>query len=270
MKKYTRISFQRLIKMITIKTKEDIQILREGGKIHAEILNNLKAMVKPGVNTKDLDNAARSMIAKVGDTSAFLNYKPEGAVRPFPASICVSINDEVVHGIPNEKEKILKEGDIVSIDLGLKHKGLITDGAITVPVGVIKPELSKLLDVTEKALMAGIKAAKGGKRVGDIGAAIERYAIANKYGLVEELSGHGVGYSVHEDPYVPNYGEEGKGEVLKPGMVIAIEPMFNLGGREIVLDDDGYTYKTEDGKPSAHFEHTILITKGDAEILTMI
>jgi methionyl aminopeptidase len=255
--------------MITIKTKKDIAILREGGHRHAAILRELAAMVRPGVSTNELEDRARALISEGGDTPAFLNYRPEGAKRPYPAALCVSINDEVVHGIPNEGSKILNEGDIVSLDLGLVHKGLITDGAVTVAVGAISPELAKLLEVTRKALMAGIKAAKGGKHVGDISSAIERIGVAGKYGIVEELSGHGVGYRVHEDPYVPNYGDPGMGEALKPGMVIAIEPMFNLGSRDIFLDkDDGYTYRTEDGKPSAHFEHTVLITKGDAEILT--
>lgn len=256
--------------MITIKTKEDIQILREGGKRHAEILHTLKDMVKPGVSAKELDDNAHKLILAGGDTPAFLNYQPSGAPRPFPASLCVSINDEVVHGIPNEKEKILKEGDIVTLDLGLVHKGLITDAAITVPVGKITKELEELITVTEKALHAGIKAAKGGKKVGDVGMAIERLAIAHNYGVIEELSGHGVGYNVHEDPFIPNYGESGTGETFKPGMVIAIEPMFNLGSRHVVLDSDGYTYRTRDGKPSAHFEHTVLITKGEPEILTKI
>jgi methionyl aminopeptidase len=256
--------------MITIKTKEDIQILREGGKRHAQILLALKDMVRPGVSAKALDEEAQRLILEGGDTPAFLNYQPHGASRPFPATLCVSINDEIVHGIPNEGEKILKEGDIVTLDLGLIHKGLITDAAITVGVGKITKELEELIEATKVATMAGIKAAKGGNRVGDIGAAIERIAVSHKYGVVEELSGHGVGYHVHEDPFVPNYGEEGKGEVLKPGMVIAIEPMFNLGSRHVVLDADGYTYKTKDGKPSAHFEHTVLITKGHAEILTIL
>lgn len=255
--------------MIKIKTKEDIQILREGGKRHAEILSILKEMVKPGVSAKALNEEAQRLILEGGDTPAFLNYQPSGSYRPFPASLCVSVNDEVVHGIPNEKEKILKEGDIVSIDLGLIHKGLITDAAVTVAVGKISQELVSLLTVTEKALMMGIKAAKGGKTVGDIGMTIERLAIAGGYGVVEELSGHGVGYDVHEDPYVPNFGEAGKGEVLRPGMVLAIEPMFNLGSRHVVLDSDAWTYRTRDGKPSAHFEHTIVITKGEPEILTL-
>lgn len=254
--------------MITIKTKEDISILREGGRRHADILRKVAALVKPGISAKELNDAAHKMVKEGGDTSAFLDYQPYGADRPYPASLCVSVNDEVVHGIPNEAEKILKEGDIVSLDLGLIHDELITDSAVTVAVGTISPEKEQLLKVTKEALLAGIKAAKGGKRVGDIGNAISRIAAQYKYGVVEELSGHGVGYSVHEDPYIPNYGDAGKGEVLRPGMVLAIEPMFNLGSKHITLDADGYTYRTADGKASAHFEHTILITKGDAEILT--
>lgn len=254
--------------MITIKTKEDIVKLREGGRRHGAILRDLAAMVKPGIHVNELNIKAEELILAGGDKPAFLNYKPDGAPRPYPATLCVSVNDEVVHGIPNEGDKVLKEGDIVSIDLGLIHEGMITDAAVTVAVGNVAPELEKLLKVTKEALMAGIKVAHGGKKTGDIGSAIEMVGIAHKYGIVEELSGHGVGYHVHEDPYVPNYGEAGKGEVLQPGMVIAIEPMFNLGSRKVKLDSDGYTYRTVDGKPSAHFEHTILITKGKAEILT--
>jgi methionyl aminopeptidase len=254
--------------MVTLKTKEDIAILREGGKRHAQIMKELVAMVAPGVKAADIDARAQELIKAGGDTAAFLNYQPEGASRPYPASVCISVNDEIVHGIPNEAEKILKEGDVVSIDLGLIHKKLITDMAVTVPVGKVSPELETLLKVTKEALMAGIKAAKGGRRIGDIGSAISLIAQAHGYGVVEELSGHGVGYHVHEDPFVPNYGTPGKGSILKPGMVIAIEPMFNLGTKKVTLDADDYTYRTADGKPSAHFEHTIVITKGDAEILT--
>lgn len=254
--------------MISIKSKEEIAILREGGKRHAYILAELAKIVSPGLDVLDLENRARELIKDGGDTSAFLGYKPYGAKRPYPATLCVSINDEVVHGIPNEEKKILQEGDIVSIDLGLVHKGMITDSAITVPVGKIKPEIDKLLKVTEEALYAGIKVVKDGCKTGDIGEAVSRLAYANKYGLVEELSGHGVGYSVHEDPYIPNYGFKGQGDVLKSGMVIAIEPMFNLGSKNIYLDKDGYTFKTRDGKPSAHFEHTVVVTKSGAEILT--
>lgn len=258
--------------MAELKTKEDIQILREGGKRHAEIMRALIAMVKPGLETSELDAALNKLIAeKKGDKAAILNYQPYGADRPYPASICVSVNDEIVHGIPTENSVTLKEGDIVSLDFGLTHKNLITDMAVTVPVGKVSKEVEDLLTTTKAALMAGIKAAKGGKRVGDISSAIELVGLSKKYGIVEELAGHGVGYSVHEEPFVPNYGEAGKGELLKPGMVIAIEPMFNLGSRHVIFDaKDGYTYRTKDGKPSAHFEHTIVITKGDAEILTLL
>jgi methionyl aminopeptidase len=254
--------------MITIKTKEEIDILREGGKRHAFILRELADIVKPGVTSLDLENRAKELIAEGGDKSAFLDYKPYGAKRPYPATLCVSINDEVVHGIPNENVRTLKEGDIVSIDLGLVHKGLITDSAVTVPVGKVSLELTQLIEVTKKAMFAGIKAIKDGRKTGDVGQVISRLAAQYKYGVVEELAGHGVGYSVHEDPYVPNYGEAGEGDTLKSGMVLAIEPMFNLGSRKVVLDKDGYTFKTLDGKPSAHFEHTIVVTKSGAEILT--
>jgi methionyl aminopeptidase len=254
--------------MITTKTKEEIAILREGGRRHAAILRELAGMVKPGITAGELNARAEELIKEGGDKAAFLDYTPAGADRPYPASLCVSVNDEIVHGIPNEDEKVLKEGDIVSLDMGLIHKGLFTDMAVTVPVGTVSPELQKLLETTKAALAAAIKTAKGGKRVGDVGSAIERVGIASGFGVVEELSGHGVGYDVHEDPFVPNYGEPGKGAALQPGMVIAIEPIFNIGSRKIVLDRDGYTYRTADGTASAHFEHTILITKGNAEILT--
>lgn len=256
--------------MIALKTKEDIRILRQGGKRHAEIMRQLMGMVRPGLVTTELNDAAVRLIHKGGDEASILHYQPYGADRPYPASICVSVNDEVVHGIPTENPQVLKEGDVVSIDFGLTHQGMITDMAVTVPVGTISKEVQSLLDTTKAALAAGIKAAKGGKRVGDISSAIELVGLGKGYGIVEELAGHGVGYHVHEEPFVPNYGEPGKGETLKPGAVIAIEPMFNLGSRRISLDLDGYTYRTEDGKPSAHFEHTVLITKGDAEILTLL
>lgn len=254
--------------MIRIKTKEEIAILREGGARLAHILKTLAAAVKPGMSTADINDMGQKMIEEGGDKAAFLNYTPATAKRPYPASICVSVNDEIVHGIPNEDPKILKEGDIVSIDAGLIHKGLITDSAITVAVGKIEPAAQKLLDVTKKALAAGIAAAKAGKTTGDIGFAIENVIKPHGYGIVEELCGHGVGYAVHEDPFVPNFGIKGRGARLKAGMVIAIEPMVNEGTKNIKLDRDGYTYRTKDGSRSAHFEHTIVITEGGAEILT--
>lgn len=256
--------------MIRIKTKKDISVLREGGKRHARILQILASMVRPDLPALALEERARELIAEEGDRAAFLNYEPAGAKRPYPAALCVSINDEIVHGIPNEGDKILREGDIVSLDLGLLHNGMITDAAVTVPVGRVSKEKQRLIEVTREALLSGIRAARAGSRVGDVSNAIERMAAPHGYGVVEELAGHGVGYHVHEDPYVPNFGEAGLGEALKPGMVIAIEPMFNLGTKDIRLDPDGYTYRSADGSASAHFEHTVAITKGEAEILTSL
>lgn len=255
---------------IKIKTPADIEILREGGKRHAFILGEIAKAVAPGVTTLSLDELAARLIAEGGDKPAFLGYKPYGARRPYPASLIVSINDEVVHGIPNEGEKVLKEGDIVSLDLGLVHKGLITDGAVTVPVGKVSQEAAQLLKVTKEALALGIKAAQPGHTVGHIGEAIESFVLPHGFGIVRELAGHGVGYKVHEDPYVPNYGVAGEGDVLVPGMVIAIEPMVNVGGEKIKLDKDGYTYRTKDGSLSAHFEHTVLITEKGPEIITKL
>ena len=255
---------------VTIKTKEDIEILKEGGRRLAHILAELAKAVKPGVSTLELDNLARKLVAEAGDKSAFLNYQPRGAKRPYPAALCVSINDAIVHGVPNENPQILKEGDIVSLDMGLIHKGLFTDSAITVGVGKVDESAERLKADTKQALMEGIKAVKEGNYVRDISYAIERYVRPKRYGIVEELCGHGVGYKVHEDPFVPNYCLDDKGEKLRAGMVIAIEPMLNEGSKHIILDDDGYTYRTQDGKRSAHFEHTVVVTKNGAEILTIL
>lgn len=259
--------------MIIIKTKEEIEILREGGKRLATVLYKVKEKVKPGISTWELDKYAYGLIKEIGDEPAFLNYRPEGAEFPYPASICISVNSEVVHGIPS-KEKILQEGDIISLDLGLKHKGLYTDMALTVPVGEISPASAKLIKITERALGVGVNAAQGGNRVGDISNAIENFVRSPKnnqrYGIVEVLSGHGVGKHIHEDPYIPNFGKANTGAKLLPGMVIAIEPMLNNGTKNVILDKDGYTFRTADGKKSAHFEHTILITDGEPEILTKI
>ncbi len=257
---------------ITIKTPEEIEILRQGGKHLASVLYQVGEMIKPGISTKDLDLYAEKLIREMGDQPSFLNYRPEGAGKPFPASLCVSVNNEVVHGIPS-KNRILKEGDMVALDLGLKHENLFTDMAITVPVGTASPENLKLLQVTKQALEIGIGTAHVGKTIGDISNSIESFVHAdkkNKYGIVEVLAGHGVGRAVHEDPYIPNFGKKGTGEKLSPGMVLAIEPMINLGTKNVTLDTNGYTFRTADGKNSAHFEHTILITEGDPEILTKI
>lgn len=253
---------------IIIKTKEQVEILREGGKRLAVILDKVSKKVAPGISTLELDLYAFELIKKGGDTPAFLNYKPEGHSHPFPASICISVNNEVVHGIPS-KNKILKEGDIVSLDLGLTHKGLFTDHAVTVGVGNITKTSQTLLNKTKEALLAGIEQARVGNTVGDIGYSIEKIS-KGKYGIVRELSGHGVGVKIHEDPYIPNFGKKGKGQKLVAGMVVAIEPMFNLGRASIVSDSDGYTIKTADGSKSAHFEHTVYIGEDGPEILTLI
>ncbi|MFT5179944.1 MAG: methionyl aminopeptidase [Candidatus Paceibacteria bacterium] len=254
--------------MITIKTKEDIENLREGGKRLANVLRETAKMIEPGVSTDEINNVAHRLMTKNGDVPSFLNYIPEGAKRPYPASICVSVNDEIVHGIPNEDPIILKEGDIVTIDGGLTHENLITDHAITVAVGEISKEARRLMQVTQEALMSGIKEAKAGNRVGDIGAAIEAHAKKAGLAIIEGLAGHGVGYDVHEDPYIPNSGRRGTGDILKTGMVIAIEPMFAYGNGKIKLASDGYTYITKDGELSAQYEHTVAIDGNTPDILT--
>lgn len=255
--------------MVTIKTKEEIEILREGGKILGGILHTLKEKVTPGISTFDLEEIARELIKNAGGESAFFGYKPHGASKPYPAVTCISVNEEVVHGIP-DKNKILKEGDIVSLDCGIIYKGLYTDAAITVPCGKIDKQAQKLLEATEKALTKAIEEARVGRKTGDIGMAIERYAKARGFSLAEDLGGHGVGYAPHEDPFIPNFGKPGQGVVLKPGMVLAIEPMLNEGTSKVKVLPDGYTFVTRDGLRSAHFEHTVVVTKDGPEILTSL
>lgn len=255
--------------MAKIKNAEEIGFLRESGKRLARVLIALKKAIKPGVSTEDLNLLAERLIRAEGDEPPFLNYTPHGARIPFPAALCVSLNDEIVHGIPSAS-RILKEGDVVSVDLGLSHHGMITDAALTVVVGKTSPEVMLLVKETERALYEGIKAARAGGHIGDIGGAIERVANEHGYGIVREFGGHGVGHRVHEEPYVPNYGKKGVGPILKPGMVLALEPMFMLGKEDIRIMPDGYTVVTRDESISAHFEHTIVITERGAEILTKI
>lgn len=253
--------------MVTIKTQEEIALLREGGKRLATILATVAHEAKAGVSADTLDALAEKLIRDGGDTPAFLNYKGKGDKVGYPASLCVSINDEIVHGIPL-KTKVFKEGDIVGLDLGLIHKGLYTDHAVTVAIGTISKEAQQLMDVTKKSLNIAIGVAKPGVKTGDIGVAIEEYVKPFGYGIVEELSGHGVGYEVHEEPFVPNFGVKNQGVELKPGMVIAIEPMFTLGSPKIEIGSDGYAYRSVDGSLAAHFEHTIVITENGSEVLT--
>ena len=252
-----------------LKSQNEIEILREGGKRHAEILRALALMVRPGISTLALEEEARKLIEEKGDRAAFLGYKPSGAKRPFPAALCVSINEEIVHGIPNENERIIQEGDIVSLDLGLTHNGLITDSAVTVGAGNLDEKSQELIRAAKEALGAGIAAAQPGNHVGDIGAAVQQVAQKTGFSLAENLAGHGVGHRVHEEPFVPNMGEPGEGEKLVPGMVIAIEPMLNLGSGAIKNTSDGYTIVTRDGSRSAHFEHTVAITEKGNIILTL-
>ncbi len=254
--------------MIRLKSKKEIEIMKEGGKRHMEILNTLRNSVNIGESVERINDLAEKEVKKSGGESAFLNYRPCGAGRPYPASVCVSVNEEIVHGIPNEKPKILKSGDIVSIDLGFKYKGLITDSAITVCVGKCSKEAFRLINSTEEALYKGIEAVSLGGNIGDIGYAIERYIKKSKFSNVKGLAGHGVGFEVHEDPYVQNIGRRGSGEEIVSGMVLAIEPMLAFGNGDIELLDDGFTYKTADDTLSAHFEHTVAITDDEVIVLT--
>lgn len=253
-----------------IYTEKEITALRAGGKRLAEVLAKVAERTVPGVSTLDLNVLAERLIIEYGDTPSFLGYTPDGAKRPFPAALCVSINEEVVHGIPNETPRIIAEGDIVSLDLGVTHEGLITDHAVSVIAGKGDEAATMLLAATKEALMAGINAARGGAYVGDISAAVEAVGVKRGYGIVYDLGGHGVGHVVHEEPYIPNVDDAGAGEKLMPGTVIAIEPMLTEGTPDVKLLKDGYTYITEDGSRAAHFEHTILITDGVPEILTKI
>jgi len=251
-----------------IYSENEIKILREGGKRLAIILNKVSKKVLPGIKIFELNDYAEKLISEGGDEPAFLNYRPDGAKFSYPASLCVSVNDEVVHGISKNNERVLRSGDIVGLDLGIIHKGLITDMAITVGSGEIDESAKNLIKFTKKALAEGIKIARAGNTVGDIGFSISEVGKKAGLGVVDELGGHGVGKKVHEKPFIPNVGKKGRGEKLKKGMVLALEPMLNEGTKNVILDKDGYTFKTADKKRSAHFELTILITDGKAKILT--
>lgn len=246
--------------MIIIKSDREIQLIKEACNKTRETIEYLEEFIKPGITTRKLDALAEEYIHKIGCIPALKNY--EG----YPNTICASVNDTVVHGIPNDY--ILKEGDIISIDLSVSYKGYYGDMAKTYPVGNIDKEKQYLIKHTEESLYQGIEQVKPNNRIGDISNAVENYAKKHKLGIVRELVGHGVGIEIHEDPNVPNYGKKGIGPMLKPGMIIAIEPMLNLKGEEIYLEEDDWTIKTQDGSPSAHFEHTVLVTKEGYNILT--
>lgn len=252
--------------MIYIKTKKEIDFIRESCKIVAETLKLVANNVRPGISTLELDQIAEEYILSNNAVAAFKGYSQAGSFN-FPGSLCISIDDEVVHGIPSKR--ILKEGEIVSIDVGVLKNGYYGDAAISVGVGEISPEKRKLLEVTEKSLYQGIEEAKVNNHVHDISNAVQVYVESNGFSVVKDLCGHGVGKFLHEDPPVPNYGVRGTGPKLKKGMTLAIEPMVNAGTYKVKTAKDGWTVVTQDGLPSAHFEHTILISNGSPEILTV-
>ncbi len=253
--------------MIYIKNRKEIDLIRESCKIVAETLQLLKTKVKPGITTLELDKIAEDYILSNNAKAAFKGYSQAGSYK-FPGSICTSVDDAVVHGIPGQR--VLNNGEIISLDVGVYKNGYYGDAAISVPVGSISEEKQKLLDVTEKSLHLGIEEAKESHRVHDISGTIQEYVEKNGFSVVRELCGHGVGKFLHEDPSVPNFGKKGTGAKLRIGMTLAIEPMVNLGKSEVRTGDDGWTVLTADGLPSAHFEHTILISDGKPEILTVI
>lgn len=248
---------------VTIKSQHEIELMRESCKILAEVHAKLGEMIEPGISTWDIDAMGEKLIRSYGCVPNFLNY------NGYPASICVSVNDEVVHGIPS-KERILMEGDIVSLDAGLIYKGYHSDAARTYPVGEVSQEAKQLIEVTRQSFFEGIKHARAGAHLHDISNAIDAYCSKFGYGVVRDLVGHGIGTSLHEDPQIPNFRQWKKGIRLQPGMTLAIEPMITLGTYKVGWLDDDWTVVTMDGSPAAHYENTILITEGEPEILTLL
>jgi methionyl aminopeptidase len=248
--------------MTVIKSPQEVAIMRQAGKIVATVLQRLREEIKPGIKTSQLDSVAASELKKYGAKASFKGY------RGFPANLCVSVNDEIVHGIPGERR--LNDGDVVSLDFGAMVDGFHGDGAITVGVGRISPKAQELLTVTEAALVVGIRAARNGAHLGDVSSAIQNYVETRRFSVIREYSGHGVGRDLHEDPLVPNFGSPGEGSLLRKGMTLALEPMVTTGDWLTRVADDKWTVLTVDGSLSAHFEHTIAIGDGEAEILTLL
>jgi methionyl aminopeptidase len=246
---------------IIIKSDDEIALMREAGRITGEVLERLAIEASPGMETRDLDRIVREEFKRRKVVPTFLGY------QGYPACVCVSVNDEIVHGIPGNR--VLREGDIVSIDLGATYKGFVGDSALTIALGQVDAEKQRLIDTTYEALWRGIQAARPGVRMGEVSYAVQKCAESRGYSVVREYVGHGVGRDMHEEPQVPNFGTTDRGPVLKKGMVIAIEPMVNMGGWRTKKHDDGWTVSTLDGSLAAHFEHTIAITDGDAEVLTL-
>lgn len=247
--------------MIEIKSKEEIKIMREGGKILAKIMKQLEKQIRPGIATKELERLAQSLVFKYGKCS-FKDY------NDFPACLCTSMNEEIVHIVPSTR--ILKEGDIISLDLGIFYKGFHTDMAITVPVGKVDPEILRLIRVCKKAFKRGLKKIRPGNTIGDIGNTIQRYVEGQGFDVIRELCGHGIGKDLHEEPQILNYGKRHSGPKIKEGMVFCLEPMVTIGGFKIKKSKDSYGYETEDGSLSVHSEHTVAVIKSGAEVLTKI
>ncbi len=247
---------------IIIKSDQEIKIMRQAGRFVAIILEVLKSQVRPGIKTEELDFIAAKELEKLGARPSFKGY------RGFPANLCISVNDEIVHGIPGKR--VLHEGDIVSLDFGAIYMGFHGDAAVTVGVGSITPQAEQLMETTENTLKAGVAAAYPGARLGDISAAVQRYAESRGYSVVREYTGHGIGREMHEDPQIPNFGLPGQGPVLRKGMALAIEPMVNIGDWRTRLGDNHWTVSTSDGSLSAHFEHTIAVTDAEPEVLTVL
>ena len=251
--------------MIFLKTEDEIELLRQSNLLVGRTLAEVAKVVKPGVTTRELDKVAEEFIRDHGATPTFKGF-PNQYGDPFPASICTSVNDQVVHGIPGDI--VLKDGDIVSVDCGTYMNGFCGDSAYTFCVGEVDEEIRNLLKVTKEALYIGIQNAVHGKRIGDIGYAIQQYCESHSYGVVREFVGHGIGKEMHEDPQVPNYGKRGYGPLMKRGLCIAIEPMITLGDRQVIMEGDGWTVRTRDRKCAAHFEHTVAVGVGEADILS--
>jgi methionyl aminopeptidase len=253
--------------VITLKSPAEIEKMRKAGRVVAAVLEAMRDKVAPGVTTAELDEMAREIIARRGATPSFLGYPP-GSAHPFPAAVCSSVNEELVHGVPGER--VLRDGDIVSIDVGAILDGYHGDAAVTLPVGEIDVEARRIVAAAEGALAAGIDAARAGGRSGDISAAIQSYAETRGYNVVREYTGHGIGRQMHEDPQVPNYGERGKGVELHGGMTVALEPMLLAGDSRVRVLDDHWTVVSADGQLTAHWEHTIAVTDGSADVLTRL
>ena len=255
---------------IILKSKEEIELMRQAGKIVARVLEEIRRYTRPGVTTARLNKVAEDALRLYNATPVFKGYPNQRqGLPPFPAAITACINNELVHGIPS-KNRVLREGDIFSVDCGAYYKGWVGDAAMTIPVGKISEQAQRLIEVTEQSFYEGIAQAKLGHRTGDISAAVQDYVERHGYNVVRDYTGHGVGRNMHEDPQVPNFGERGKGVRLKKGMTIALEPMVNVGTFETRLLDDGWTVVTADGKLSAHFEHSFAITDGEPDILTFL